>query len=128
MSDKTIDLNALAQATDSTWGRSSTPKTSSYSVKASIVNGSTMRIDFHTIFNFADNREMVIVKRKIEEEAKSVTKSYLSEIKKIYKKIAGSTLSSTETQSHGNFELVGYGQPSARKMAHYKFTTVVEIG
>lgn len=128
MPDKTINLNALAQAIDTTWGRSSTPNTSQYSLKASIVNASLMRIDFHTVFNFADDREMVIVKRQIEQEAKSLTKSFLAEVKRTYKELAGSTLSSSEISSGGNFELVGFGKPSARKMAHFKFTTTLEIG
>jgi hypothetical protein len=128
MADKQIDLNALGQAIDTTWGRSSTPKTNSFSVKASILSANTLRVDFHTIFNFADDREMVVVKRKLEEEAKSVTKSALVGIKKVYKDLSGSTLTSSEIQSGGNFELVGFGKPSARKTAHYKFTTTFEIG
>lgn len=128
MADKKIDFNALGQAIDTTWGRSSTPKTAAYSVKASIINAGALRIDFHTVFNFADDREMIVVKRQIEEEAKSVTKSALSEIKKLYKEFSGSSLSSSELSSGGNFELIGFGKPSVRKTAHYKFTTMIEIG
>lgn len=128
MPDKKIDLNALGQAIDTTWGRSSTPKTAAYSVKASIINEGTLRIDFHTVFNFADDREMVTVKRKIEEEAKSISKSALTEIKKLYKEFSGMSLSSSEISSGGNFELIGFGKPSARKTAHFKYTTMIEIG
>lgn len=125
---KQVNFSALAQAIDTTWGRSSTPKTAAFSVKAAIINNSALRIDFHTIFNFADDREMVIVKRQIEEEAKSVTKSALSEIKKLYKEFSGSALKSSEISAGGNFELIGFGKPSARKTAHFKYTTMLEIG
>jgi hypothetical protein len=46
-----IDYNALGQAIDTTWGRSSTPKTSSYSVKLSILGPDRLLAAYAAIVN-----------------------------------------------------------------------------
>lgn len=126
--EKNIDYQALGQIIDTTWGRSSTPATSTFSVKINVLNANTLRIDYHTVFNFANDKEMLTVKLRIEEEAKRVTKGVVASTKKTYKRLTGSTLRFEEISSGGMFELVGFGKPSSRKTAHYKFTTTFEIG
>jgi hypothetical protein len=46
-----LDISALGQAMDTTWGRSSTPKTASYSVKFSL-QGNILVASYAAIVNF----------------------------------------------------------------------------
>ena len=88
----TIDLNALGQAIDTTWGRSSTPKTASYSVKFTILGGDRLLVSYQVIHNFASEKEMIVMKRGCQEESKDVIAAHLSAVKSVYKELSGSAL------------------------------------
>ena len=77
MPNSKIDINALGQAFDTTFGRSSTPKTSSYSVKASFVGENLLSISYAAVVNFGNEREMIELKRRYEDEARKIIDLYL---------------------------------------------------
>ena len=58
-----IDYNALAQAIDTTWGRSSTPKTASYSIKLSLQGSDTLLASYAALVNFGTEHQMIEMKR-----------------------------------------------------------------
>ena len=59
MADSKIDFNALGQAIDTTWGRSSTPKTASYSVKLSLLGPDRLLVSYAAVVNFGTERQMI---------------------------------------------------------------------
>ena len=91
--NKRVDFNALGQAIDSTWGRSSTPKTASYSVKMLLSGENTMCISYQAIVNFGTENQMIEMKRRYASEADSVVSATIKSVKSRYKDLSGSSLS-----------------------------------
>lgn len=128
MSD--IDFNALGQAIDSTWGRSSTPKTASYSVKMSLLGSDRMLVSYAAIVNFGTERQMIEMKRAYSSEADSVVSEVIKKVKSIYKELTGSTLS-TKALKDGDtdgLEIINLNVHNARRTAYYRRKAVFEIG
>lgn len=117
--DPEIDVNALGQAIDSTWGRTSTPRAASYSVKFNIVGG-FLQASYAAIVNFASEREMIMMKRRYAEEAQSVIKDLVTEIKKTYKDLCGKTLKVKESKSSDSVEVISNSFHSLKRTAYYR--------
>lgn len=122
-----IDYIALGQAIDTTWGRSSTPKTASYSVKFTL-QGSSMVASYQAVVNFGTEREMIDMKRLYESESVSVINESIKRIKSIYKEISGNTLKVKEVNSNDSLEIIGFGVHNPRRTAYFRKKTVFEIG
>jgi len=117
----TIDFNALGQAIDTTWGRSSTPKTASYSVKTLILNADKMQVTFQTVVNFRNEGELLRAKRKYANESISITNEVVKHIKSVYKELSEETLKTKELETSDSVEVVG------QRMAIYRRKTILEI-
>jgi hypothetical protein len=124
--DPEIDINALGQAIDTTWGRTSTPRASSYSVKFSIVGG-FLQASYAAIVNFSTEREMIMMKRRYAEEAQSIVNSLVSEIKKTYKDLSGKTLKVKEVNSSDSVEVFSNSFHSLKRTAYYRRKSQFEI-
>lgn len=124
---KVIDINALGQAMDTTWGRCSTPKTASYSVKFSL-SGSLLTASYAAIVNFASEKEMIVMKRKYEEESQSVIDAALKNLKSIYKDLSGDSLSAKESSSTDSIEIIGFNVHNPKRTAYFRRKTVFEVG
>lgn len=122
-----IDYSALGQAIDTTWGRSSTPKTASYSVKFTLQGGS-MIASYQAVVNFGTEREMVDMKRLYESESQSIVNESIKNIKSIYKDLSGSSLKVKEVNSVDSLEIIGFAVHNPRRTAYYRRKTVFEIG
>lgn len=122
-----IDYIALGQAIDTTWGRSSTPKTASYSVKFSL-QGNSMIASYQAVVNFGTEREMIDMKRLYESESVSVINESIKKIKSIYKEISGNSLKVKEVNSNDSLEIIGFGVHNPRRTAYFRKKTVFEIG
>lgn len=127
MADEKIDYNALGQALDTTWGRSSTPKTATHSVKFT-VNGDTLVASYAAIVNFATEREMVVMKRSYSEESKSVIDEVLKHVKATYKSLCGKTLKLKEASSQDSVEIIGVQMHNPKRTAYYRKKSLFEIG
>ena len=123
-----IDYNALGQAIDTTWGRSSTPQTASYSVKLSMHGPDQLLASYAAIVNFGTEKQMIDMKRTYADESKSVTAEVLKAIKKNYKQLCGESLSAKEMSSVDNLEIIGFNVHNPRRTAYYRRKTVFEIG
>jgi hypothetical protein len=123
-----IDYNALGQAIDTTWGRSSTPKTSSYSVKLTLLGPDRLLASYAAIVNFATERQMIDQKRLYAEESESVTAGVLKAIKSNYKELAGESLSAKELSSIDSIEIINVNVHNPRRTAYYRRKTIFEIG
>lgn len=127
MADSKIDYNALAQAIDTTWGRSSTPKTSSYSVKFTM-QGDRLVASYQAVVNFGTEREMITMKRNYSEESKSIVNEVLKTVKAAYKDLAGSNLKVNDVSSVDSLEIIGFAVHNPKRTAYYRRKTVFELG
>lgn len=124
---KTLNINALGQAIDTTWGRSSTPKTASYSVKFTFLGDSRLLASYKVITNFVSERQMIEMKRQCAEESKDVIAEHVKSVKEIYKELTGETLSLKEESSTDSLEIIGFNVHNPKRTAYYRRKTVLEI-
>lgn len=121
-----VNYNALGQIIDSTWGRSSTPKTSSYSVKFS-TNGFVLNSMFSTIINFSSEKDSFEMKKLSLEEGKKITAEAIKKIKADYKELTGETLNLKEVSSSDSIEIIGLGVYNPKRTAYFRLKTVFEM-
>ncbi len=126
MESNKIDYNALGQAIDTTWGRSSTPKTAGYSVKMSM-HGDTLVVNYAAVVNFGSEREMIVMKRSYTEESASVINEVLKNVKETYKKLSGKPLKTKEMVSNDSLEIIGFAVHNPKRTAYYRRKTVFEL-
>lgn len=122
-----IDHIALGQALDTTWGRSSTPKTSSCSVKFSL-SGNILIAKYVAIVNFGTERDMIMMKRAYSEESIAHVQNSVSAVKKTYKDICGKSLKLTETFTDESVEIIGFGVHNPKRTAYFRRVTHYEVG
>lgn len=125
-----IDYNALGQAIDETWGRSSTPKTASYSVKVTLAGQDRLHVSYAAIVNFSSERQMIDSKRAYSEEARSIVSEVIKKIKNLYKDITGNSLKvkvvdGSETDS---VEIINMNVHTAKRTAYYRHKAFLEVG
>lgn len=123
-----IDYNALGQSIDTSWGRSSTPKSSSYSVKLSMLGTDRILASYAAVVNFGTEREMIEMKRAYVDESKAITSEVLKHVKSVYKDLTGSALSTKELSAVDSIEIIGMNVHTPRRSAYYRRRTVFEIG
>jgi hypothetical protein len=123
-----IDYNVLGQALDTTWGRSSTPKSASYSVKLTMVGTDRLMASYAAIVNFGTEREMIEMKRRYVDESKAVTSEVLKHVKAVYKDLSGSALATKELDAVDSLEVINFNVHNPRRTCYYRRRTVFEIG
>lgn len=123
-----IDYNALGQSMDTTFGRSSTPKTASYSVKLTLMGPDRVLASYAAIVTFASKKQMIELKRKSLDEAKAITNEVLKHVKGAYKDLTGSTVSFKELTSDDSLEITNMNVHNPRRTAYFRLKTVFEIG
>jgi len=129
MAETKIDFNALGQAIDTSWGRSSTPKTASYSVKFSIAGGPCLVASYQAVVNFGTEREMILMKRNYAEESVAIINEVLKSIKAVYKDLSNEgALKTKEVSTTDSVEIIGFGVHTAKRTAYYRRKTVFELG
>lgn len=131
---KNIDYIALGQAIDTTWGRSSTPKTASYSVKFTVgsstdpeAEGAILTASYAAIVNFGTEKEMSLMKQRYEGESKEVISSVLNNIKSVYSELSGQSLKVKEYATDESLEIIGFAVHNPKRTAYYRRKTIFEI-
>jgi hypothetical protein len=122
-----IDFNALGQAFDTTWGRSSTPKTASYSVKFDFNGPDALTAKYAAVVNFSHEHEMVTMKRRYAEESGNVIDAVVSAVKKRYKSLTGSTIKMKEVGSDDSVEVISMSAHCPRRTAYYRRAVRFEL-
>ncbi len=125
--DNDVDLNAVGQAIDTTFGRSSTPKTSQFSVKFQLDVNYNLIASYCAIVNFVGDKEQVIQKRSYSEESVKVIDMHLKAVKERYKSICGKTLTTTEIATNDSVEIIGMTFHSQRRTAYMRRKTVYNL-
>lgn len=127
MADKKIDLSALAQAIDTTWGRSSTPRVATSSVKFTIA-GTRLIAQYQAIVNMGTEHERVMMRRRYSDESVSAIAAVLKRVKDDYRELAGTSLTTKEVSSRDSLEIVGASAHSPRRTAMYRRHTILDLG
>jgi hypothetical protein len=124
---KLLNLSALAQSIDTTWGRSSTPKTASYSVKFLILGGDRLQASYNVITNFVSEKEMILMKRSCSEESIQIIDAHIKNIKKLYKEISGDSLTVKEEDSSDSIEIIGFNVHNPKRTAYFRRKTIFSL-
>jgi hypothetical protein len=114
-----IDLSALGQAIDTTFGRSSTPKAHTYSVKMQLGNGPSIILHYRTIVNFIDSREYINLKRKSSTEGDDIIALVLKKVKADYKELTGDSITLKQKSTSDEIEMLALNQYNPKKTAYY---------
>ena len=124
--DSKVDINALGQAIDTTWGRSSTPKTASYSVKMNLV-GDCVQVSYAAIVNFATEREMIEMKRRYADECRSVIDSHIKGVKSSYKELCGKNLKLKELDRSDSIEIISNSSNNPKRTAYFRCKVMYQV-
>ena len=122
-----IDFNALGQAFDTTWGRSSTPKTASCSVKFDFNGPDAMTAKYAAVVNFSEEAEMTSMKRRYDEESDSVVGAVVSAVKARYKDLTGSAVKMKQVGSENSVEVISMNGNNPKRSAYYRKLVRYEI-
>ena len=121
-----IDFNALGQAIDTTWGRASTPKTASYSVKFTM-QGNLLVASYAAIVNFAAEKEMILMKQRYSVESIDIINATMKKVKEVYREISGKSLSVKEHTTNDSLEIIGFNVHNPKRTAYYRRKTCFEV-
>ena len=127
MVEEKINYNALGQAIDTTWGRSSTPKTAGHSVKFKL-HGNRITASYAAVVNFGTEKDMILMKRSYAEESQAVIAEAIKQVKATYRDVAEKSISIKEVSSNDSLEIIGFGVHNPKRTAYYRRKTVFEIG
>jgi hypothetical protein len=123
-----LDYNALGQAIDTTWGRSSAPIVNSFSVKMSLIGPDMLSVSYQTVVNFASERQMLQVKLREADLSSDNIKSVVDAVKKSYKDLSSKSLKMKEVSSADSVEVVGMAVHNPKRTAIYRRKVVFELG
>lgn len=121
-----IDYNALGQAIDTTWGRSSTSKTSSYSVKFTLA-GDVLLASYQAIVNFVSEKDMSMMNMTYEKESIDIVNAVVKNVKTVYKNITGETLPIKERSTNTSVEIIGFNVHNPKRTAYFRRKTTFEL-
>ena len=123
-----LDYNALGQAIDTTWGRSSSPIMNSFSVKMKMTGPDMLSVTYQTVVNFASERQMLQVKLQEEKLSLDSIKSVMDGVKNTYKDLTSKSLKTKEISSGDSVEIVGTAAHNPKRTAIYRKQVVFEVG
>jgi hypothetical protein len=123
---KQIDLNSLAQCMDTSWGRSSMPKTATMSVKFSLA-GDTVVASYQALVTLVTERQLIELKRLYKSESDAVIEASLKNVQKNYKELTGQTIKFTQLAYDDGIEVINMNSHNSRRTALYRRKSVFEL-
>jgi len=122
-----MDINLIGQAINDTWGKSSTGKSHTMSVKASL-SGQQLTVKFVTIINLGSIHESEKAKKDSKEDGVKVIDQYIKDLKKNFKELAGGdrSLKLKETGDHDSLEVISMSAYNPRKTAYYRLNVLFD--
>jgi len=122
------EVRVLGDIANTTWGKSSTTRVPTMSLKSEIVGESGLKITYVTLVTFASDRAMSAQMPALENDAKQATGKYMTELKKQFKSGAGRALKAKIKTTVPSVEIVSLqSHISPKRTAYYKYVTFVEI-
>jgi hypothetical protein len=122
-----VDINALGEAMDTTWGRSSTPVVSDRSVKFKFAGDDRVSVTFSMLVNFSSEREMIQTKKACMEESSTVINEYVKSVKGSYKDRTGETLKFKEVSSNDSIEIVSFNVHNPKRTGLLRRVVTYEV-
>jgi hypothetical protein len=127
MSD--IDFNALGQAIDTTFGRSSTTNAmQSQSIKMVLRGPEVLEVKFTTIVNLVSDREMVDLKKRFTDESSDLVEQALKRIKEKYKDATGNNIKLKQLSEKDGFEIINLNIYNRKRTAYYRRNLIFSVG
>jgi hypothetical protein len=124
---KTLDYNALGNVIQTAFGKSSTVKTPSYSIKTTIVGEGRMKMMYTTIVNLTNDKDAILMKRKYAEESEAILAEKLKVYKKDYKELTSESISFDEVSSEIGLEMINYNHFNSKRTAYFRRITILEV-
>ncbi len=121
-----IDISALGQVTDTSWGRSTTSTPMNGSVKVRIV-GNRLVVTFGVLTNTNARYGIPHTKQACHPEAVARINTELERIKGEYKDITGDALKLRQVDCSESVEVVNSSPNSPVKTVIYRMSALVEI-
>ena len=116
------EIRALAQATETTWGYSSSDRK-----LTTKLNGEVMEMQLMTVVHFASELSLSQQLPAQRDYANEVFKSELKRIKEQFKDSAGRALVTKEINRDDDVELISATSNSPRKIAYYKSRIMLQV-
>lgn len=133
MAEKNIDLNALGQALDTTFTRSSAssgPVLNTHSVKAGFTPGEKVRVKvvYTCIVNMVRDRDIRESKDRYEKEGDSYIDAATKQIVKEYKELAGKGLKLNRVDVGTSIEIVDLNIHNNKRTALFRRIAHFDVG
>ena len=119
-------VNILGQILDTTFGRSSTAKSPTFSIKTTM-SGDRINVTYTTIVNLVTDRVMRDQVREEERISEKLIGDFMNEVKKEFKKVAGSSLKLKKGDSTDEIELISMSSYSPKRTAYYRRRAVYTV-
>jgi hypothetical protein len=116
---KEIDFNALGNALNTTWGKSSTGSISTSSIKSKL-HGDHLTIYYVTIVNMTSDREASVMKENYTKSADSEIEQYIKKVKTEYKEACDKTLKMKELHKDSSIEIISMNSFNGRRTAYFR--------
>lgn len=126
---KDIDLDALGQAADNTFGRSSTVAAATFSVKVRVVSEDRLQVDYISSVTYASETSMRAVMQRYDDESESAINETLKRIKADYKNAVGKALKLKKLgEPQSSIEPVSSSPFSVVRRGFFRRRVVYEMG
>lgn len=116
------EVRALGQATNTSWGYSSSDRK-----LTSKLNGDILELQYMTIVHFAGERALSQQIESRRDEANQIFSDGLSRIKKEFKDTCDRPLVVKEINRDDDFELISATSNSPRKIAYFRSTVMLQV-
>lgn len=122
-----IDFNALGQAIDTTWGRSSTPKVATQSVKFVLLNADTVEVRYVTIINLVDDRDTTALKKRYTEDSSSSVDKAIAAVKETYKEQTEKTIKFKQFDEKDSIEFIDMNIYNGKRTAYFRRSVFFKV-
>jgi len=121
-----LDFDALGNALNTTWGKSSTGSISTSSIKSKL-HGNKLTIYYVTIVNMTSDREAQIMKDNYTKSADSEIEQYIKKVKSEYKEESEKTLKMKEVGRDSSIEIISMNSFNGRRTAYFRRQVKFEL-
>lgn len=114
-----IDFDALGNALNTTWGKSSTGSISTSSIKSKL-HGDKLTLYYVTIVNMTSDIEAQVMKDNYTKSADSELEQYIKKVKSEYKEESEKTLKMKEIGRESSIEIISMNSFNGRRTAYFR--------
>lgn len=120
------EYSVLGQILDTTHGRSSTVKSPTMSIKASVA-GDSLTFSYTTVCHLASDRHLRQQVESYSEESIQLLNEYMKDVKKKFKEFAGRALKASQIDTNDSVEIINTSPYVPTRTAYYRRSVTFEI-